>query len=182
VSLTPPDPPLADQLVRLRPWEYGDLACVRAAARDRGICEATTVPDPYTPQAGRAFVERQLARSIKGQGWSLAITGLPDGVACGCVTLLLRPQLGVAGLGYWLVPTARGLGYACHAVRLLTDWALGPAGLCRVEAWVEPGNLSSVRLLTSCGYRPEGRLRSFLAFPTRRADALVFSRVTADLP
>lgn len=56
VSLTPPDPPLADELVRLRPWEYGDLACVRAAAGDRGICEATTVPTPYTRQAGRAFV------------------------------------------------------------------------------------------------------------------------------
>jgi ribosomal-protein-alanine N-acetyltransferase len=180
VNLTAPDPPLADHLVRLRPWGFDDLPCVREAGQDTAITEATTVPSDYTHQVGRAFIERQWSRSREGQGWSLAITSVSDDLARGCVALLLRPQPGVAGLGYWLTPSARGAGYASHAVALLTDWALGTAGLHRVEAWVEPGNVSSVRLLTRCGYLPEGRLRSFLVFPTRRSDALVFSRVTAD--
>ncbi|MBK8078474.1 MAG: GNAT family N-acetyltransferase [Kineosporiaceae bacterium] len=180
MNLTAPAPPLADHFVRLRPWRLDDLPCVREAGEDTAITEATTVPSDYTPQVGRAFIERQWTRSREGQGWSLAITSVSDDLARGCVALLLRPQPGVAGLGYWLTPSARGAGYASHAVALLTDWALSAAGLHRVEAWVEPGNVSSLRLLTKCGYLPEGRLRSFLVFPTRRSDALVFSRVTAD--
>jgi RimJ/RimL family protein N-acetyltransferase len=48
-------------------------------------------------------------------------------------------------------------------------------------AWVEPANGVSSRLLESCGYLYEGRLRSFLSFPSQRADALVLSRVLADV-
>jgi RimJ/RimL family protein N-acetyltransferase len=52
-------------------------------------------------------------------------------------------------------------------------------GLARVEAWVEPGNSASRRVLITAGFVCEGTLRSFLSFPTRRADALVFSRTAA---
>ena len=97
--------------------------------------------------------------------------------ALGCVVLMLRPQAGVAGVGYWLVPGARDRGYATRAVGLLTTWGLDVRGLDRIEAWVEPGNDASVRVLSKCGFEREGRLRSFLPFPTRRADALVFSRI-----
>jgi ribosomal-protein-alanine N-acetyltransferase len=180
MSLAVPDPPLADHLVRLRPWEYGDLGCVREAGRDPSITEATTVPTRFTRAAGRAFIERQWARSATDQGWSLAIADSSGGPARGSVTLMLRPQEGVAGLGYWLAPAARGRGHASHAVMLLTGWAVQVAGLRRVEAWVEPGNVSSARLLTRCGFLQEGRLRSFLVFPDRRADALVFSRIAGD--
>ena len=57
--------------------------------------------------------------------------------------------------------------------------ALSDVGLARVEAWVEPGNSASRRVLTTAGFVCEGTLRSFLSFPTRRADALVFSRIAA---
>lgn len=124
-----------------------------------------------------AWIARQHSRTRSGAGWSLAITERATGAAVGCVVLIRRPQRGVAGVGYWVVPAARGHGYASRAVGLLTCWGLTVAGLARVEAWVEPGNDASVRLLRRCGFEPEGRLRSFLSFPPRRADALVFSRV-----
>jgi ribosomal-protein-alanine N-acetyltransferase len=174
-------PDATDGRVRLRAWLHDDLPCVQAASTDQAITEATTVPSPCTQQAGLAFIERQWARSADGQGWSLAIARCADGQAVGCVTLLLRPQPGVAGLGYWLSPPSRGHGYASRAVALLTTWALQVAGLDRVEAWVEPGNSASARVLAGCGYRMEGRLRSFLAFPSRRTDAMVFSRIPSDL-
>ena len=112
-----------------------------------------------------------------GQGWSLAIADARTGRALGCVTLMLRPQAGVAGIGYWLVPEARNRGFATTAVGLLAAWGLEAGGLDRIEAWVEPGNDASVRVLARCGFEYEGRLRSFLKLPSRRADALVFSRI-----
>lgn len=176
MRLTYPDPPLADDRVVLRRWGMGDLGCLRAAAEDPRIPAGTTVPAVFTPDAARAFVERQWSRETSGAGLSLAITD-GGGDAVGCCVLLLRPQEGVAGIGLWLVPAARGRGLASSAVRLLTDWALHAAGLARVEAWVEPSNTASLHVLTAAGFTREGLLRSFLAFPDRRADAVVLSRI-----
>lgn len=173
------EPVLVDGLVRLRRWTDADLACVKAASDEGVIPESTTVPYPFTQEAGRAWIERQHSRVEQRQGWSLAVEEMPQGRAVGCSVLLLRPQEGVAGLGYWLMPGARGRGLASRAVSLLAEWGLRELGLARVEAWVEPGNEASVAVLERCGFVCEGRLRSFLSFPTRRADALVFSRVGA---
>ncbi|MEU8179750.1 GNAT family N-acetyltransferase [Micromonospora sp. NPDC049044] len=177
MSLAPPEPELTDCRVRLREWTMGDLDCVRQAAADRRITEATTVPVRFTEEAGRAFVRRQWRRTIDGAGLSLAVAEADTDVAVGSVTLLLRPQPGVAGLGYWLVPAGRGRGLASRAARLLTEWALETGGLARVEAWVETDNVASRRVLAAAGFVEEGVLRSFLAFPDRRADAVVLSQV-----
>lgn len=172
-----PEPVLEDGIVRLRPWATTDLSCVKAASDEAVIPESTTVPHSFTEQGGREWIERQHSRVVQGRGWSLAVTEMPQGAAVGCGVLLLRPQEGVAGVGYWLVPSARGRGLASRTVALLTEWGLCEVGLARVEAWVEPGNKASQGVLSRCGYEYEGRLRSFLSFPTRRADALVFSRI-----
>lgn len=99
------------------------------------------------------------------------------GSALGAVVLMLRPQPGVAGIGYWVVPSARGRGTATRAVMLVSSWALDVAGIERVEAWVEPDNEASRRVLTAAAFAQEGVLRRFLSFPGRRADAVVFSRI-----
>ena len=67
-----------------------------------------------------------------------------------------------------------------RAVAQLSKWALSAAGLSRVEAWVETDNTASQHVLAAAGFEREGTLRSFLSFPTRRADAMVFSTVAAD--
>lgn len=176
-KLDDPDPAPTDGTVLLRRWTTRDLGCVRAASEEGRVPECTSVPERFTEERGRAWVARQHERTRTGRGWSLAIADARSKEAFGCAVLVLRPEAGVAGIGYWLVPGARGLGLATRAVGLLTDWGLGAGGLARIEAWVEPGNDASVRVLSRCGFEYEGRLRSFLQFPTRRADALVFSRI-----
>lgn len=178
-QLRDPDPDLTDGTVTLRPWRLDDVDVVEQASADPRIPHGTTVPAPFTPEAGREFIHRQHRRAEHWQGWSLVVEG-PDGTAIGAVALMLRPQPGVVGVGYWLLAPARGRGYAVRAVRLLSDWALGPCGLERVEAWVEPDNQASVAVLTRAGFREEGLLRSFLTLGGRRADVLVLSRLADD--
>ena len=180
MDLEGPGPELDDGVVRLRGWQRHDLACVQAASEEGHIPEGTTVPVDFTEQAGLGYIERQQRRPQEGAGWALAIADSATGEAVGYAGLMVRPQPGVVGLGYWLIPVVRGKGYATRAVRLLSGWALGAGGCARVEAWVEPVNLASARVLERCGYQYEGRLRSFLAFGTRRAAALVYSRTLAD--
>jgi [ribosomal protein S5]-alanine N-acetyltransferase len=179
VPMAYPDPVLSDGTVRLRKWSLDDLACGAEASTDRRIPEGTTVPAQYTDLAGRAYLERQWGRARTGEGISLAICTVDGDRAVGSIVLMNRPQAGVSGVGYWMVPSQRRHGYAARAAKLISDWAIGAGGYARVEAWVEPENVASQRVLMSAGFEHEGQLRSFLAFPTRRADAVVFSRVTA---
>ena len=174
MSLTYPSEPLSDGVILLRPWSTDDLACVEAASRDPRIPEMTTVPSEYREAEGRAWIARQHGRLDLGEGLSLAIADVEDAVARGYAGLLLREMLRTAGIGYWLVPDARGGGRATRAVGLLARWALAEAGVDRVEAHVEPGNDASQRVLERAGFRRERLLRSYLSFPTRRADALVY--------
>jgi RimJ/RimL family protein N-acetyltransferase len=166
---------LTDGVVRLRRWADGDLGCVAQAATDPRILESTSVPAHYTPEEGLAFVRRQHGRLVSGEGVSLAIADHGTGEALGMVILMVRPQSGVAGLGYWIVPKARRRGLAGRAAGLMTEWGLGT--FARVEAWVEPDNTASQRVLAANGFEREGLLRGFLSFGTRRADVFVYSRL-----
>jgi [ribosomal protein S5]-alanine N-acetyltransferase len=176
--LASPDPDLTDGVVRLRRWAPTDVECVQAASTDPRITESTTVPVVPSEAAALEFIERQHRRAEDGEGWSFTIAAFDSDEAMGSVTLMLRPQAGVVGVGYWLTPARRGRGSAGRAVDLVTRWALQDRGFARVEAWVEPGNDVSISVLRGCGFTEEGRLRSHLALGDRRADALVFSRTS----
>jgi RimJ/RimL family protein N-acetyltransferase len=177
VALSYPDPALGDDVLLLRPWSLDDIECVREASTDPSIPSTTTVPSIWSIEAGREFVRRQQGRIDSGEGVSLAIHALDASRAVGLVSMMLRPQPGVFGLGYWVVPSARRRGFARRAARLASDWAIGPGGFARIEAWVEPTNESSRSVLSAAGFELEGRLRSFLTIGDSRSDALVYSRV-----
>jgi [ribosomal protein S5]-alanine N-acetyltransferase len=88
---------------------------------------------------------------------------------------LTEPALsdGVVRLRRWRMEAGR-------AVRLASDWALSSFGVARLEAWVEPGNEASLRVLAAAGFRREGVLRAFLVLGSRRADAVVLSRLSGE--
>jgi [ribosomal protein S5]-alanine N-acetyltransferase len=177
VTLAYPDPELTHGRVRLRRWRLSDLDCIEAAATDHRITDGTSVPAVFTREEGAAFVRRQWSRVDEGVGVSQAVADAGTDRAVGLVIVSRRPQPGVGGLGCWVIPSARGEGYATTAVRLLSEWALSRLGLDRVEAWVDPDNVQSQRVLLAAGFEQEGRLRNFLRSGGEPRDALVFSRV-----
>ena len=174
-----PEQMLTDGQIRLRPWSLDDLDAIREAGTDPSIPGGTTVPSRWSAEAGRDFIGRQLRRAETGEGISLAMHALELDRAVGLISMMLRPQPRVIGLGYWVIPSARRNGFARRAVTLAGDWAIGPGGFARIEAWVEPHNRPSRSLLLATGFELEGRLRSFLAFGDSRSDALVYSRIAA---
>ncbi len=176
-ALPYPDPPLHDRRVGLRRWSDSDVECVRLAGTDPRITAGTTVPTTGDVADGADFIARQWRRAEDGEGVSQAIVEVDTDRAVGLIWVALRPQAHVGGLGYWIVPAARGRGLATSAARLVVPWALEALDLQRLEAWVEPGNLASQRVLLGAGFQHEGRLRSFLTIEDRPADALVFSVV-----
>src|SRR3954468_24003816 len=158
-----PDPPLSDGRIGVRRWLEADVECIRRASADLEIPKGTSVPANFTPAEGLAFIHRQWSRAEDGIGVSQAIVEAGSDVAIGLVIVTLRPQPHVGGLGYWVVPSARGRGAATAALRLITPWALDVLHLRRLEAWVDPHNVGSQRVLANAGFRQEGRLRNFLS-------------------
>ena len=92
MSIGYPDPALTDATIVLRPWTFDDLGCVEEASTDARIPAGTTVPAHYTPDEGKAFVERQWSRVDNGAGISLAIHSIAERRAVGLIVAMLRPQ------------------------------------------------------------------------------------------
>jgi len=176
---------LEDATIELRRWDNGDVDAVRAARR-------------VDEESALVWIQRQQNRSLSvGVSRAIALIGSP---AVGYAGLIRRPRLEmgaaggsedtdlvftahrrVAGIGYWVAPDAQGQGLATRAVALLSRWALTSAGMIRIEALLDPENTASQRVVEKSGFRPEGRLRAYLALEGRPTDAPVYSLLTSDL-
>jgi 8-oxo-dGTP pyrophosphatase MutT (NUDIX family) len=67
-------------------------------------------------------------------------------------------------------------------VRLLADYAFRDLGLVRVQAWVEVGDLASLRTAARAGLRREGVARSAETRGGRRVDLVRLARLSDDPP
>src|SRR2546430_5896090 len=137
----------------LRPYRSDDLPLVEQAATDTYIPLVTTVPRPFTRDDGLAFIQRQYARAADGVGYPMVIAERESDRAVGAIGLWLdNAEAGRAAIGYWVIPAGRGRGAGCHALVAVTEWALRKLDLARVELFVEPWNLASIRTAERAGY------------------------------
>ncbi|HEY3514994.1 GNAT family N-acetyltransferase [Kribbella sp. NPDC051137] len=170
-----------DRLV-LRAWDFDDLPLVREASSDSYIPLITTIPSPYSQEAGEAFVRRQWERASTGAGYPFVIARVEDGRPLGMVGLWLNERdEGRASLGYWLAGSARGQGIAAEALGAVVRWALGGLRIPRLELYVEPWNAASQRTAERVGFEREGLLRSWQQVGEERRDMLVYSMLGVDL-
>ena len=180
-GLIPRPPELSDDQVLIRDWSFDDLPCIEEASNDPVIPTGTSVPVPFSEEAGSAFVERQWDRSASGMGLSLALAEAGTSTAIGVMGLFHRQQPGVVGVGYWTVASRRRRGSTGRGLILLSRWALSLPAIARLEALVEPRNDGSIRVLELAGFRREGLLRQYLDFDGRRADAWIYSLLQEDV-
>jgi RimJ/RimL family protein N-acetyltransferase len=178
-----PAPPLAGEVVLLRPWCEADLPAIVLAYGDPVMRRFSWRDDPYTEtDARRYFAEQEQAR-LRGDELNLALAEPHNqDVVLGCVSLYeVRLDQGGAGIGYWLGPGARGRGAATEAVRLLARWAFTELGLARLELTCGPDNEASQRVADRCGFTREGLLRSHVRFQGARRDSVIYSLLPGEL-
>jgi RimJ/RimL family protein N-acetyltransferase/8-oxo-dGTP pyrophosphatase MutT (NUDIX family) len=181
----PDQPTLTDGTVTLRPWRDDDVATA-VAGHDELIAHWFGFPQ-VTPSA--AAMQSAIDRWRTGyQAGSVAAFAIEAGAQL--VGSCEVRHDGVTGEATWaLYAGHRGSGHATRAVRCLVDWALtdadeGGLGLTRVEAKVEPGNESSLRVATRSGLRREG-LRRVVPGTGDRAETeeyVVLARLATDPP
>jgi RimJ/RimL family protein N-acetyltransferase len=179
MRIDPPDPPLQDDVVRLRAWTLDDVPAVTAACQDPEIPRWTTVPTPYTEADARVYIEAVTDPNVEDHV-NLAVTRAADGEVVGSIGLtIVKPE--VAEVGYWASPGARGHGYTPRALRLLSVWGFGELKLARMQLGTFPGNRPSERVAEKVGYVAEGVLRSYFDQRGVRRDLRMWSLLPDDL-
>jgi RimJ/RimL family protein N-acetyltransferase len=179
-----PSPPLADEVVLLRPWRESDLPKMLMAFSDPVVQHFSwTLTTPYTQaDAYRHLVEQEPTR-LRGEEMAFALVEpSDDDVVLGGGSLYeVDLEQGRAAIGYWLAPEARGRGVATHAVRLVARWAFEDLQIARLELTCGPDNDASRRVAERCGFTREGLLRAHTPFKGGRRDTVVFSLLPGEL-
>ena len=183
MTLAFPSPPLADEVVALRPWREADVERGLMLFADPLVQRFSwTEARPYTVADARAYFARIEAGRRAGAAVELAIAEPGDpGAVLGCVSLFEIDAVNArAATGYWLAAHGRGRGAATHAVRLLTGWGIATLGLRRLQITCAPDNAASQAVAERCGFTREGVLRSNMAFKGGRRDTVVYGLVAAE--
>jgi RimJ/RimL family protein N-acetyltransferase len=177
-----PDPPLADDAIRLRPWRGDDASAARDAAQDEMITRYTRIPEGRTEQQWRESVANDERARLAGVSLALAIAELQSDLLLGAISLI-EPQWPAARaeIGYWVAPWGRGRGAAARAVRLLSRWAINELRLERVALHTHLDNVASQIVAEHAGFHREGILRSIEEWQGSRCDFVLYSLVRADL-
>lgn len=181
-ALQYPDPPLADAVIRLRPWSEADVEPAHAATSDPLIPRFTRVPEHQTADGLRAFIAARETHRLAGEALSFVIADARSDAFLGTVALLRFDWAdNRAEIGYWLAAGARGRGVATRAVDLLARWALQRLALARLALTTDVDNVASQAVARRAGFTREGVLRSFEDRGGRRPDVVMFSLLPEDL-
>jgi RimJ/RimL family protein N-acetyltransferase len=174
MDLRPPDPPLGDVVVSLRPLRTTDVAIVEAALDDPEICRWFD----NRGVSAHDVVERAVTRWQDAEAAEFALL---DGDQCvGSLWLTLGAD-SRATVGYWILPHARGKGLVTHALALTSHWAFEELGVQRIGLLADPRNVASVRVAERAGFLHEGVLRSWVDVNGERVDHASFSLLPTDL-
>ena len=151
--MEPPDPPLTDGLIRLRPPDESDLDAI-----DRGIADPDVIRWIGQPtMAARQVLELNRSRWLDGSGPTFAICERDD--TCVGHVWLNRHRDDRWSIGYWVLPEARGHGIATRAVGLVSAWAFHDLGLSELSLVTDGKNSTSQRVAERSGFKREGPAR-----------------------
>lgn len=161
-------PVLTDGVVTLRALVAADLPLVVEIANDPQVIPMTTIPQPYGPDQARDFLAMVRGwwtdpGELPNRLWAIEVEAGDGSSARVFAGTLHYGYTGptTADVGYVLHPARRGHGYAARALRLIIEDAFSTG--VEVLHWkAAVGNWVSRRIAWSCGFRHEGRVRSFL--------------------
>jgi RimJ/RimL family protein N-acetyltransferase len=178
----PPNPPLSDGTVALRPMQESDLQALLEEGNDPDTRIWVNVPVPYTERHARDELEGWMAAwDDPARPLALTITEVGDDAYRGVVLVGTNRPEGIVELAYGVHPQARRKGYASRAVRLVARWALTGLGATRVEARADPDNAASQGVLQSAGLTREGLERKSRSVQGELKDMVCWSLIPSDL-
>jgi RimJ/RimL family protein N-acetyltransferase len=176
-------PTLTDGIVLLDEFRPDDLDAHVSGEDEEQARRFGLYPDHSTRETALAAFERWAHDWAEdGPTRALAARRADSGELVGGCQLRLREKR-MGELSYWTFPQQRGQGFARRAAALVCRYGFDNLGLERIEAYVEPDNLASRRVVEGVGFHEEGltRKRELTAHGVRR-DMVLYGLLPEDLP
>ena len=153
-------PTITAERVRLRGLAEKDVPALYRVFSHPEVMRYWSSPAMTDPAEARALLEeiRRYHRERKLFQWGIALVE-DDGVIGTCTLVNADPRNRRAEIGYALDRACWGRGLMNEALTALLSYAFVDLGLHRIEADVDPRNVSSTRLLETLGFEREGYLR-----------------------
>lgn len=160
--------------VSIRPLTGKDAAAFLTWAGDPAVTESLFWDAYRDEKTAKAFLEAV----CESHEFFYAICW--EGQPVGAVTLDRGKSPRAAHraeLGYVLAKAFWGRGIATAAVQLATARGFQKLALRRIEAFVDPDNVGSYRVLEKAGFKKEALLQKYVTHRGRLRDRLVFALV-----
>lgn len=137
----------------------------------------------YTEQTQLRKIFEGLKLSQENREFSFGIFDVKTQQLIGHISLyaIKRLPYSSAFIGYSMDQYFSGRGIATEAVELVLEFAFKTLNIHRVEAYVAPENLASVRVLEKSGLVQEGLLRELLFINGQWVDHYMYAILQKDL-
>lgn len=151
---------IASERVLVRLVAQSDLDAIFKVHSNEAVTRFLPYNTWQTMSDAHGWYERAKERHANQSAMQFVIVEKHSGAAIGtCLLFNFDTGSGRAEIGYSLGQDYWGAGYMQEALSALLGYAFGELGLRRLEAQIDPRNLSSGRLVTRMGFKKEGLLR-----------------------
>ena len=161
---------LKTERLLLRPFRLSDVGDVLEYASDPEW--AAFRLRPYDRGAAERMVARALLTSWDKEA---EFTVVLDGRVIGRFSLTVDHKHQTAELGYEIARDVWGNGLAPEASAAVCDWGFREYGLARIDAWADPRNKRSVRVMEKLGMTYEGMHRKYEVGRGERVDGVSYA-------
>ena len=105
-----------------------------------------------------ALLERRMSRYRQGRGihWAITLNGQEDVLIGCCGFNAWFPRRRMGEIGYELERPYWNQGIMTEALRQIVSYGFNIKRMNSIEAWVMPGNIASVRVLTKLDFQSKG--------------------------
>ena len=167
----------------LRPVGLADVDALFALFADPQVVRYWSRPAWTERRQAEELVAADVAGLGEGQAVRLGVVLVDEDRPVGTFSLfaLDRGSRRVE-IGYALAPAVWGRGLATEAGRAVVDHAFDVLGLNRLEADVDPRNVSSARVLERLRFRQEGLLRERRIVASEISDSALYGLLNRDRP
>lgn len=152
-----PDQPPSHGDVLLRAFTSADTDMLHNLSTDPYVPLTGTLPADADEAQALEYIERQHSRLTSGRGYSFCVALRSTELGIGQAGLWMSdPRQAVASAGYAIAPRYRGHAFAEQALAALAGFAWTLPHLHRIDLFIEPWNIASVRTAESAGFQYGG--------------------------
>lgn len=169
-------PTLETERLTLRPPTMDDVEWFYSVRSDAEFMAFMHRPPISQKSEAQDFIQNILDRVEQQTGIQWVLEVKASGKVVGYAGLWRWDQKNHTGeLGYGLHPEDSGKGYMKEAVQKCIEFGFEKMQLERIEAWMDPENLGSRKVVESNGLQLEGTLRHSAFHNEKYFDLHVFS-------